>query len=52
MASVGLGMSTGLDQVDFAFCSFDFNQTNTVPASNGDGEKHNPAPLCPFCFIA
>jgi hypothetical protein len=52
MASIGLGMSAGalLDRTGFVLCSFASN-TN-APVQDSDRQKPNPAPRCPFCFIA
>jgi hypothetical protein len=52
MASIGLGMSAGalLDRTGFVLCSF-ASDTN-APVQDSDRQKPNPAPRCPFCFIA
>ena len=53
MASVGLGMSAGalLDPTGLVLCSFASNHAN-APAQGSDRQKPNPAPQCPFCFVA
>jgi hypothetical protein len=53
MASVGLGMSAGAapDRAGAVLCSLVSNQTVNMPARDGDRQKPNPAPQCPFCFI-
>ena len=52
VASVGLGMSTGAEGAGLAVCSPASNQTANMPARDGDRQKPNPEPQCPFCFIA
>jgi hypothetical protein len=54
MASVGLGMSAGAepDRGGVILCSLVSNQTVNMPAGDGDRQKPNPEPQCPFCFIA
>jgi Protein of unknown function (DUF2946) len=52
VASVGLGMSAGSDRAGLVVCSLGSNQTANMPARDGDRQKPNPEPQCPFCFIA
>jgi hypothetical protein len=51
MASVGLGMSAAAASGNdgFALCVHAADSRTTVP---GDGRLPNPAPQCPFCFVA
>jgi hypothetical protein len=54
MASVGFGMLVGAtpDQAGYVLCGLAANQTANAPARDGDRQKPNPAPQCPFCFVA
>jgi hypothetical protein len=54
MASVGLGMSAGVasGQVGLVLCSFASRETANAPARDHDRQIPNPAPQCPFCFVA
>jgi hypothetical protein len=52
VASVGLGMSAGADRAGLVVCSLGSNQTANMPARDGDRQKPNPEPQCPFCVIA
>jgi hypothetical protein len=54
MTSVGLGMSASEepDRGVLVVCSHGSNQTANMPARDGDRQKPNSAPQCPFCFIA
>ncbi len=54
MASVGLGMSAGAepDGAGLVVCRLGSNQTANMPARDGDRQKPNSQPQCPFCFIA
>jgi hypothetical protein len=52
VASVGVGMSAGADRAGPVVCSLGSNQTANMPARDGDRQKPNPEPQCPFCFIA
>jgi hypothetical protein len=50
MASVGLGMAAEALGPGLVFCNFASNAN--APARDSDRQKPNPAPRCPFCFVA
>jgi len=54
MTSVGLGMSAGVapGQAGFVLCSFASGEIAKAPAPDRDRQKPDPAPQCPFCFVA
>jgi hypothetical protein len=56
MASVGLGMSLGVapapGKEGLVLCILASDETVNAPARDHDRQKPNPAPLCPFCFVA
>jgi hypothetical protein len=54
IASVGLGMSVGAapGKEGLFLCSLASDATANAPARDHDRQKPNPAPQCPFCFVA
>jgi len=54
MASVGFGMLAGVasDQAGIVLCSLASDETANAPARDHDRQIPNPAPQCPFCFVA